>query len=360
LAGLGSEADSLIGTDGLAHPFSATAEANFPTATLYGFVFDYADGSAYYTGTVADDGSIGYATTVATANATILVQNPATGALAGRYTLFAEGQTTDANGTVRLQSYVDGPSGSTLSLGGMIAGMGGVGSETASFSLNGVPFTFSDTQELVDPPAATLPPAIGAPTPNAPPPASPDLALVDTTTGAPIAAAASAYSGPVAGLERQYVYTGGDSVNIAVTSDNWFLKGGAGNDALQAFGGYNVLDGGAGSNFLTGGSGTDTFFVDDRAPPSDIWSTVNNFHAGDDATVFGIVPAADGANVQWFDNQGAAGYTGLTLHVPTPGMPTASLTLPGYSVSDLNNGRLSLQYGSEPDGTPFMHIIARG
>jgi len=142
--------------------------------------------------------------------------------------------------------------------------------------------------------------------------------------------------------------------------DRWFLKGGPGDDAIQAHGGYNVIDGSTGSNFLTGGSGTDTFFVDDRGPPADIWSTVNGFHQGDDATVFGMIPAPDGSNFQWMDNQGAVGFTGLTLHVFTPNAPTASLTLPGYSRSDLDSGRLSVGFGSEPDGTPFMHVIAIG
>src|ERR1043165_7441536 len=70
------------------------------------------------------------------------------------------------------------------------------------------------------------------------------------------------YSGPVAGLQHQYIYPGQDNVNVTVLDDNWFLHGGPGNDALAAHGGYNVLDGGTGSNFLSGGTGKDTFFVD--------------------------------------------------------------------------------------------------
>jgi serralysin len=194
-------------------------------------------------------------------------------------------------------------------------------------------------------------------TPTTPSPsATPYVAVLDTTTSQNISVAGSAYSGPVSGLQYQYVYTDGDSVNITVTSDNWFLHGGPGGDAIHASGGYNVLDGGAGSNFLTGGGGTDTFYVDDRNPSGDLWSTVNGFHSGDDATVFGIVP--NGSNIQWFDNQGAAGYTGLTLHVPAANAPTASLTLAGYSSSDLGNGRLNVSFGNEADGTPYMHVIA--
>jgi hypothetical protein len=185
-----------------------------------------------------------------------------------------------------------------------------------------------------------------------------NIAVMDTDDNEDMGGAEDAYSGPVARLQHQFIFAGTVSVNISVSDDNWFLHGGPGQDALATHGGYNVLDGGTGSNFLTGGSGTDTFFVDDRGPSGDIWSTMNGFHKGDDATVFGLVPAADNANVQWFDNQGAAGFTGLTLHVVTPNGPTASLTLPGYSTSDLGNGRLAIQFGNEPDTTPFMHIIA--
>jgi serralysin len=151
------------------------------------------------------------------------------------------------------------------------------------------------------------------------------------------------------------MYPGTDSVNITVSSDNWFLVGGPGDDAIQAFGGYNVLDGGTGSNFLSGGSGTDTFFVNDINPSANVWSTVNNFHGDDDVTVFGVDPGKD--ILKWVDNQGASGYTGLTLHASSPNGPTASLTLVGYNTADLSNGTLNVQFGNEADGTPFMHIV---
>jgi probable HAF family extracellular repeat protein len=189
---------------------------------------------------------------------------------------------------------------------------------------------------------------------------SPDIAVFDTTRSVSFLPITDQYSGPVAGLDQEYIYPGHDSVNMTVSSHDWFLKGGAGDDAIQAFAGYNVLDGGTGSNFLTGGSGTDTFFVDDRGPPADIWSTVTGFHMLDDATIFGIVPAANNSNFQWVDNQGAAGFTGLTLHVLQPNAPTASLTLAGYTTADLSNGRLNVGFGTEPDGTPFMHVIGTG
>ena len=87
-----------------------------------------------------------------------------------------------------------------------------------------------------------------------------------------------------------------------------------------------------------------------------------NFHSGDAATVFGVVPASDNSNIQWVDNQGAPGYTGLTLHTPTPNHANefASLTLPGYGSADLTNGRLGISFGNEADGTPYMYVLANG
>ena len=128
-----------------------------------------------------------------------------------------------------------------------------------------------------------------------------------------------------------------DSLNISVCTPDWFITSGSGNDAIAVSSGTNVLDGGTGSNFLTGGSGTDTFFVDDRGPTADIWSTVNGFHAGDAATIWGVMPQDFG--LAWVDGQGATGYTGLTLHVTASGQPMASLTLAGYTSADLTDGR---------------------
>lgn len=115
-----------------------------------------------------------------------------------------------------------------------------------------------------------------------------------------------------------------------------------------------MLDGGSGSNFLTGGSsGLDTFFVDDLVATSDVWSTLSNFIAGDAATVWGVT-AQDFA-INWVNDQGAAGFTGLTLHATAPGKPTASLTMVGYSQADLSSGRLSVSFGAS-GGSNYMYI----
>src|SRR4029077_813422 len=114
----------------------------------------------------------------------------------------------------------------------------------------------------------------------------------------------------------------------------------------------NVLDGGTGSNFLTGGSGTDTFFVDNRGRTADIWSTVVGFHAGDSATIWAVTP--QDFNLAFVDGEGAAGFTGLTLHATASGRPTASLTLTGFTQADMTSGRLSVTFGTDPaSGSAF-------
>jgi serralysin len=118
-----------------------------------------------------------------------------------------------------------------------------------------------------------------------------------------------------------------------------------------------VLDGGTGSNFLTGGSGSDTFFVDDRGHSADIWSTVVGFHAGDSATIWGVTP--DDFGLAWMNDQGVAGFTGLTLHATATGQPTASLTLAGFSQADMTSGRLSVNFGTDAaSGSAFMFVHA--
>ena len=153
----------------------------------------------------------------------------------------------------------------------------------------------------------------------------------------------------------QYINITSDNLNITASTPNWFIHSGSGDDAIAVNSGTNVLDGGTGSNFLTGGSGTDTFFVDDRGATADIWSTVVGFHSGDAATVWGVTPQ-DFA-LDWVDGQGAAGFTGLTLHATAAGKPTASLTLAGYTQADMSSGRLSVQFGTDPaSGSAFMFM----
>ncbi len=202
-----------------------------------------------------------------------------------------------------------------------------------------------------------------APTPGPGTPGSsaqgptPGLSVLDTTTSQSLSAVAQPYAGPVAGLQEQYINITSDSLNVSVSTPNWFIHSGQGTDAIAVNSGTNVLDGGTASNFMTGGSGTDTFFVDDRAALADIWDTVVGFHAGDSATIWGVTP--QDFSFQWVDSQGAAGFTGLTLHATAPGKPTASLTLAGFTQADMANGRLSVNVGTDPaSGSTFMYVHA--
>ena len=181
------------------------------------------------------------------------------------------------------------------------------------------------------------------------------VAVFDTTTNQAMSGVGRAYTGPVANLQSEYVNITSDSLNISANTPNWFIHSGSGTDGIAVSSGTNVLDGGTGSNFLSGGDGTDTFFVDDRGPMADIWSTVVGFHAGDAATIWGITPQDFG--LDWAGGEGAASYTGLTVHATASGKPTASLTLAGYTQADLNNGRLSVLFGTDPaSGSTYMYI----
>ncbi len=179
---------------------------------------------------------------------------------------------------------------------------------------------------------STITEANGSSPPPSPGP-SPGLAVFDTTTNQSASATAQQYTGPVAGLQEQYLNISPDSLNISVSTPNWFIHSGSGNDAIAVNSGTNVLDGGTGSNFLVGGSGSNTLFVDDRGPTADIWNTVAGFHAGDAATIWGVTQ--QDFNLAWVDGQGATGFTGLTLHATASGGPTASLTLAGFTTADL-------------------------
>ena len=221
--------------------------------------------------------------------------------------------------------------------------------QLTSFVYSGAPFSDAGSQFVVEPMMQ---------------PTSTNFSELDTTTNIPLQTNGTPYSGPVAGLQEEFTDGASDNPNVTANVPNVFIHTGSGEDAIDVShgGGNNVLDGSTGSNFLVGGSGDDTFFVDDRSPSADIWSTVANFHAGDAATIFGVTQS--GFDTSWVDGQGATGFTGLTLHVTAaglligPGHPTASLTLAGFTTADLSNGRISTSWGTEADGTPYLYVHA--
>ena len=342
--GLGSETDAVLGTDGAYHAFDPNNEASFVSNGLFGFIYSYVDGNAYYGGTVSDDGSLGYGRLADSGSPYLFIRDGG-GAVLGQYYLFRIGGTTTLpKGSVNVTSYRDATIGVTFAVdhggNGGKDGTSGLGTEVGQFFVDGNHFIFSATLEAIDPPV------LGAEM----------VLLYDVTTGHTDNITGAPYAGPVAGLARQFINLSGDDQNVVVSTDNWFIHTGPGNDAIVVHGGINVVDGGTGSNFLTGGSGTDTFFVDDRGAPADIWSTVNGFDAGNSATVWGVTP--NDFTVAWFDGEGAAGYTGLTLHAMAAGKPIASLTLAGYSTADLQNGRLSVSYSDDAAShSPYLYIM---
>jgi hypothetical protein len=172
------------------------------------------------------------------------------------------------------------------------------------------------------------------------------IAAFDVTDNQPVGATGQPYTGPVAGIQHEYINITPNNLNVATNSPDWFIHSGSGDDAIAVRSGTNVLDGGTGSSFLTGGSGTDTFFVDNRGNSADTWSTIVNFHAGDDVTVWGVTPGD--FNFAFEDSQGAAAFTGLTLHATAPNRPTASVTFAGFTMADLSNGRISESSGTDP------------
>jgi hypothetical protein len=193
-------------------------------------------------------------------------------------------------------------------------------------------------------------------------PAGTNFAVLDTSTGQGMTTAGVPYSGPVAGLQNQLILVTPDNLNITATTPNVFIHSGSGNDALNVsqVNGNNVLDGSTGSNFLVGGSGDDQFYVDDRGPTSDIWSTVVGFHAGDSVTVWGVTPKDV---MTWLNDQGAANAKGLTLGINDPGTPNVDLTIAGYRTADLSNGKLTISFGTSPNtpGLPgSLYMLIQG
>jgi len=193
-------------------------------------------------------------------------------------------------------------------------------------------------------------------------PAAPAFLTTDTASGTSVTAAGEAYSGPVAGLARQFIWASPHGVAMAATVSNVFLHGGSGDDALSVSGGTNVLDGGTGSNFLTGGAGadggTDTFFVDGRAPGV-TWSTVVNFHHGDAVTLWGF---QDGVSTRpWTAVDGAAGYQGATIHSELGGAGTGvneSVTFAGISQADAL-AKFTVSTGSV-GGSSYLYVAFTG
>jgi Ca2+-binding RTX toxin-like protein len=121
--------------------------------------------------------------------------------------------------------------------------------------------------------------------------------------------------------------------------------------AMECFRRAMVHDGG--SNFLAGGNGNDTFFVNDLDATTPSWTTIEGFHTGDAATIWGLTPTD--FQFAWMDGGGAVGHQGLTLYATAPNKPEIAITLAGASVADLSSGKLDVQFG-KVNGTNYMEI----
>ena len=164
------------------------------------------------------------------------------------------------------------------------------------------------------------------------------LAAFNQTTQEAVIAKGQAYAGPVSGVQNQFADVAIDDLNVTLSTKNWYVKTGDGDDAVAAFGGTNVLDGGTGSNFLTGAKGTDggndTFFLDASDPTTTTWDTIVNFHPGDALTLWGFIPGTSATS--WAASDGTANYKGVTLHASLAGADTgvdASVTFAGLSLA---------------------------
>lgn len=344
---------------------AATLVGNFGTGvSINGLVFS-SDGTLYGSG-----GSSLYTINGSTGAATLVGNSGLTGFASAGDLAFLNGKLYESvtNGSVSDLAVIDPSTGAGQIVGTIAADPGvlalATGSDGTLYGIDGTKLYSINTstgagtllRSYMNP---SLGDAAGAASQleavSTPPPS--DLAVIDTTTGQPVTANEQSYTGPVAGLLHEFIDTSSDGLNISVSTPNWFIHSGSGNDAIAVNSGTNVIDGGTGSNFLVGGSGTDTFFVDDRAALADIWSTVSGFHAGDAATIWGVTQSDFSLN--WADGQGATGYTGLTLHATEAGKPTASLTLAGYTTADLSNGRLTVSFGTDSaSGSAYMYIHA--
>jgi len=162
---------------------------------------------------------------------------------------------------------------------------------------------------------------------------SPTTAFLVASNGSQTLARGEVYLGPVRTLQSQFIYDAGGSSVIVSQTPNSFIKSFSGFDAIQLSTGTNVVDAGPGSNFLVGGTGADTFFLD-GTHGAIAWDTIVGFHPGDMATLFGF--HAGISTFTWADNQGAAGYTGRTLHADLTGagLTTASVTFSGTNAAD--------------------------
>ena len=190
-----------------------------------------------------------------------------------------------------------------------------------------------------------------------------------TTTYSALTTAIFKSTGGINGNTVADLYTGPSSLNLKYqliedvinavvtgTSSNEFIKVSNANSigkAVDGNGGSDVIDGGVGSTFVTGGANhSDTFFLDGRASGTS-WSTITDFKMNvDKATIWGFVKGVSSIDTAFtnYNNEGATGYQGLTLHFKNllPDGQTAgsnpnlnSITFTGHTLAELGASSLA-------------------
>ena len=179
------------------------------------------------------------------------------------------------------------------------------------------------------------------------------------------------YTGPASlGLKYQLIESADNAV-VTGSSDNEFIKVSSSNSigkAVNGNGGSDVIDGGVGSTFVTGGENhSDTFFLDGRAPGVS-WSTITDFKMNTDkATIWGFVKGVSSIDTSFanYNSEGAAGYTGLTLHFKNllPDGQTSgsnpnlnSITFSGHTLAELGASSLA-DLNSQINAGTNAHIL---
>jgi hypothetical protein len=189
--GLLSVSDAVRGTDGQPHQFSSTLQANFGgTTALFGFVYSYAGGAAFYSGTVAAD-SLAEAPIGGTVS-------DGFGNVFGAYSIFDNGVTTRAPGSVVIDRFTVGDASFVA---GTVEGSGGLGSEVGRITVNGAILGFSADQA----PGLTL--------------------AVPTVPADPLPGAATVIARQIGEIYRQVLGRNPDSAELATHSAA--LTGGA-------------------------------------------------------------------------------------------------------------------------------------
>jgi hypothetical protein len=133
-------------------------------------------------------------------------------------------------------------------------------------------------------------------------------------------------------LHYQMIDTNPGAIIVGSELNDFIVLQGGGNKAVNGGLGSDVIDGGTGSTFVSGGGGSNTFFLDGRASGVS-WSTITDFQLGQDkATIWGW---KEGVSLvkEVVENDGATGYTGLTLHFEN--------LLPDDSASSARNSSLN-------------------